>query len=166
MWTWFQSVDANHSGKITAQELNQALLNNNWSHFNAETCRLLIGMFDQDKDGTINVHEFSALWRYIQEWRTCFDRFDKDRSGNIDSNELQQALHSFGYQLSMEFCRVCTRGFDRSDKNTMKFDDFIQCCVMLKSLTERFKKMDTNRSGIVTVSYEQFLDMALENSLF
>ena len=37
----------------------------------------------------------------------------------------------------------------------MKFDDFIQCCVMLKSLTERFKKMDTNRSGIVTVSYEQ-----------
>ena len=44
-----QSVDANHSGKITAQELNQALLNNNWSHFNPETCRLLIGMFDQDK---------------------------------------------------------------------------------------------------------------------
>ena len=56
---------------------------------------------------------------------------------------------------SMEFCNLCTRVFDRSDKNTMKFDDFIQCCVMLRSLTEGFKRVDTNRSGIVTISYEQ-----------
>lgn len=27
------------------------------------------------------------------------DRFDKDRSGNIDSHELQQAFNTFGYQL-------------------------------------------------------------------
>ena len=44
-----QSVDADHSGKITAIELQQALLNSNWSHFNAETCRLLIGMFDANQ---------------------------------------------------------------------------------------------------------------------
>ena len=37
----------------------------------------------------------------------------------------------------------------------MKFDDFIQCCVMLRSLTEGFKRLDTNRSGFVTINYEQ-----------
>jgi len=42
-------VDADRSGKITATELQQALLNSNWSHFNAETCRLLIGMFDANR---------------------------------------------------------------------------------------------------------------------
>lgn len=47
--THTQAVDADNSGKITAVELQQALLNNNWSHFNAETCRLLIGMFDRNK---------------------------------------------------------------------------------------------------------------------
>ena len=36
----------------------------------------------------------------------------------------------------------------------MKFDDFIQCCVMLKSLTESFKRLDTNRSGVITINYE------------
>ena len=57
----------------------------------------------------------------------------------------------------MDFCKMCTRVFDRKDMNTMKFDDFIQCCVMLKSLTESFKKMDTNRSGVITINYETVL---------
>lgn len=39
----------------------------------------------------------------------------------------------------------------------MKFDDFIQCCVMLRSLTEGFKKLDTNRTGTVTINYEQVI---------
>ena len=55
----------------------------------------------------------------------------------------------------MQFCSLCTRVFDRGDTRTMKFDDFIQCCVMLRSLTEGFKKLDTNRSGVVTINYEQ-----------
>lgn len=50
---------------------------------------------------------------------------------------------------------MCTRVFDTQDKNSMKFDDFIQCCVMLKSLTDKFKSIDTDHDGIVDVSYEQ-----------
>ena len=69
-----QAVDDDKSGRITAKELRQALLNSNWSHFNSETCRLLIGMFDSNRDGTIEINEFAALWKYVQEWRQCFDR--------------------------------------------------------------------------------------------
>ena len=29
----------------------------------------------------------------------CDCRFDKNKSGNIDSDELKQALESFGYRL-------------------------------------------------------------------
>lgn len=158
-------MDNDNSGKITAIELREALVNSNWSHFNAETCRLLIGMFDRDGDGTINVDEFSALWKYVQDWKSCFNKFDRDGSGNIDARELQQALQSFGYQLSMDFCTLCTRVFDRNDKRSMKFDDFIQCCVMLRSLTEGFKKLDTDRNGVVNINYEQFLEMAIGNSI-
>lgn len=39
------TVDADKSGRITAIELQQALVNANWSHFNPETCRLMIGEF-------------------------------------------------------------------------------------------------------------------------
>ena len=44
-----QAVDADNSGSISADELQRALLNNNWSHFNSETCRLMVGMFDKDR---------------------------------------------------------------------------------------------------------------------
>ncbi len=58
----------------------------------------------------------------------------------------------------MNFCQLCTRLFDRADSNSMKFDDFIQCCVLLRSLTESFKRLDTDKDGVIDVSYEQVLD--------
>ncbi|XP_038064277.1 sorcin-like [Patiria miniata] len=165
LWHWFQAVDADHSGSISATELRQALVNGNWSHFNEETCRLMIGMFDKDRNGTINFSEFAALWKYIQDWKSCFERFDQDRSGNIDANELHHALKSFGYNVTPGFCSVLVQKFDRSDMRTMKLDDFIQCCVMIRSLTEAFKKKDAAARGIVRICYEDFLEMVLENAI-
>jgi len=43
VYSWFVAVDADHSNSISATELQQALTNGNWSHFNPETCRLMIG---------------------------------------------------------------------------------------------------------------------------
>ncbi|XP_064623217.1 programmed cell death protein 6-like isoform X2 [Lineus longissimus] len=165
LWGWFQAVDQDNSGKITSNELQQALLNNNWSHFNGETCRLLIGMFDRDRSGTIDVHEFQSLWQYIQQWKSCFDGFDRDRSGTIDVGELSQALTSFGYRLSMQFCQMVIMTFDRHSQGTIKFDSFIQCCTMIKSLTDKFRHFDTSQNGVIQIQYEQFLEMVLDNTL-
>ncbi|CAK8682364.1 unnamed protein product [Clavelina lepadiformis] len=161
---WFQSVDQDRSGKISALELQQALMNNKMKQFNHETCRLMIGMFDSNRDGTINLNEFSSLWNYIQQWRSCFDSFDTDRSGNIDCQELHKAFHTFGYKLSIDFCRLIVRVFDKSSANSIDFDDFIQVCVSLHTLTDKFRAKDTNQSGFVQLHYEQFLEMVLDNS--
>ncbi|CAG5115148.1 unnamed protein product [Candidula unifasciata] len=166
LWTWFQAVDADHSGKITANELQQALLNGNWSPFNAETCRLMIGMFDRDRNGSIDIHEFAALWKYIQDWKACFDRFDTDRSGNIDANELSNAFKTFGYQLSPQFSQLVVRVFDRNRGGySINFDDFIQACVMLKTLTDKFRVKDVSQNGQIRISYEEFLEMALDTTI-
>lgn len=165
LWTWFLTVDQDRNGQITVTELQQALLNGNWSPFNEETCRLMIGMFDRDKNGTIDIYEFSSLWSYIQDWKRCFDSFDLDRSGTIDSNELHQAFQRFGYRLSMNFCQLVIRRFDRHAVGTINFDDFIQACVMLKSLTDSFKAKDTEQTGVVNLHYEQFLEMVLDNTV-
>ncbi|XP_013402793.1 programmed cell death protein 6 [Lingula anatina] len=165
LWQWFQAVDQDRSGQITASELQSALVNGNWTPFNKETCRLMIGMFDKDRSGTIGVQEFAALWKYIQDWKSCFDGFDADRSGNIDANELNNAFRTFGYNLSPQFCQLVTRVFDRSGRGVMKFDDFIQACVMLKSLTDKFRMKDTSQQGVIRIHYEEFLEMVLDNTL-
>ena len=51
---WFQAVDSDRSGRITAPELQQALTNANWTHFNVETCNLMIGKLLQNTK-TINL---------------------------------------------------------------------------------------------------------------
>ena len=60
-----------------------------WTPFNPETVRLMIGMFDRDRSGTINFQEFGALWKYVNDWQTTFRSYDKDNSGSIDRQELK-----------------------------------------------------------------------------
>lgn len=61
----------------------------------------------------------------------------------------------FSSSRSPNFSNLCVRKFDRLNVHTMKFDDFIQCCVMLKSLTDAFRKHDHQQTGTVTINYEQ-----------
>ena len=159
LWGVFQSVDRDRSGSISANELQQALSNGSWTPFNPETVRLMIGMFDHDNNGTINFQEFGNLWKYITDWQKTFRTYDRDNSGSIDKNELQSALTSFGYRLSERFYGVLLRKFDRSGQGVVKFDDFIQCCVVIQTLTQAFQNYDTNRNGWIQINYEQFLSL-------
>lgn len=155
----FGSVDRDRSGQITAVELQQALSNGTWAPFNPETVRLMIGMFDHDHSGTIGFQEFSGLWKYVTDWQNTFRSYDRDNSGTIDKNELKTALTNFGYRLSDQFYTMLLRKFDRQNRGTIAFDDFIQCCVVLQTLTASFRQQDTQQSGWINISYEQFLTM-------
>lgn len=103
-----------------------------WTAFNPETVRLMIGMFDRDRTGTINFQEFGALWKYVTDWQSTFRSYDRDNSGSIDKGELKTALTSFGYRLSDRFYGILIRKFDRTGSGTVAFDDFIQCCVVIQ----------------------------------
>lgn len=47
-------------------------------------------MFDKTRSGRIDVYGFSALLRFIQQWRSLFQQYDRDQSGSISFSELQQ----------------------------------------------------------------------------
>ncbi|XP_074646117.1 programmed cell death protein 6-like isoform X2 [Tubulanus polymorphus] len=157
LWNIFQKVDKDRSGAINTTELQQALSNGTWTPFNPETVRLMIGMFDRDHSGTINFDEFMSLWKYITDWQNTFRGYDRDNSGSIDKRELQAALTNFGYRLSDQFYNLLLRKFDRQGRGTIAFDDFIQCCVVMQTLTASFQHHDTNRSGWININYESFL---------
>lgn len=38
------------------------------------------------RNGTIDIHEFVSLWKYIQDWKGCFDRYVQ--SGKYSDNYL------------------------------------------------------------------------------
>jgi len=69
-----------------------------------------------DNSGTINFNEFAGLWKYIEDWKRCFQAFDADRSGSINQAEMGNALRSFGFNVSPKFISTLIQKFDRYGK--------------------------------------------------
>ena len=43
----------------------------------------------------------------------------------------------------------------------ISFDRFVRACVVIKTLTESFQRLDTNRSGWIQINYDQFMETVL-----
>ena len=155
----FAAVDTDRSGSISDIELSQALSSGGMT-FSRKTCRYLIGMHDRDRSGTIDSNEFVSLWNYLQQWKTCFDRYDTDHGGTIDFSELQVALQQFGYNtMTPDFFRSVMRAYDEDKSGSIGMDEFIQLNCELHNLTATFKKLPADGQGRATITYEQFLQM-------
>ncbi|KAM6427913.1 peflin isoform 1-T1 [Liasis olivaceus] len=165
-FSWFHSVDADRSGYISTKELRQALVNSNWSAFSEDTCLMMMNMFDKSKSGRMDLYGFSALWRFIQQWRSLFQQFDRDHSGSINCNELHQALCQMGYNLSPQFSQLLLSRYSQKASNPgIQLDRFIQICTLLQSMTEAFREKDTGMTGSARISYEDFLMMSASRML-
>ncbi|KAI7830964.1 hypothetical protein BX661DRAFT_193524 [Kickxella alabastrina] len=164
---WFRAVDSDASGQLDAGELQRALVNGDWSQFSMDTVRLMIGMFDRDRSGTISFQEFIGLWSYINDWKECFRAFDRDNSGTIDRAELLQALNAFGFRVSPQVVDSLVRKYDiqgaNAGRGAITFDNFINACVTIRSLTDTFRRHDTDQDGWVNMSYDTFLQLVISN---
>lgn len=115
----------------------------------------MMNMFDRDNDGTISFDEFIGLWQYIERWKACFQRYDLDASGTIDSHELLNALRAFGYNLSEGIVALIVRKYDVRGMGDISFDNFVQSCVTIQTLTDSFRRIDVTGVGVVSMTYEQ-----------
>jgi len=173
LWSWFNSVDKDRSGSISASELQRALINGDWSAFDLDTVKLLMNIFDTDRSGTIGFSEFAGLWKYIKDWQGVFLHFDRDRSGTIDGQELQAALNQFGYRLSPQLLNLvqrkygsapapaAARGYPAAPQPGITFDRFVRACVAIKQLSESFSALDGDHDGWIQLSYEKFMETVL-----
>ena len=73
------------------------------------------------------------------------------------------ALNEMGFRVSPQFIQLIVNRYDTQAKRALKFDDFIQVCAMIRTLTEAFRAKDTSMSGQITISYEDFMCMVLLN---
>ncbi|KAG7549436.1 EF-hand domain [Arabidopsis thaliana x Arabidopsis arenosa] len=154
----FQAADQDGSGFIDDKEL-QGALSSYQQRFSMRTVHLLMYLFTNSNAMKIGPKEFTALFYSLQNWRSIFERSDKDRSGRIDVNELRDALLSLGFSVSPVILDLLVSKFDKSGgKNrAIEYDNFIECCLTVKGLTEKFKEKDTAYSGSATFNYESFM---------
>ncbi|KAL1815184.1 hypothetical protein DCAR_0519416 [Daucus carota subsp. sativus] len=154
----FQLADRDASGFIDDLELQKALTTYRES-FSLRTVRLLMYHFTNSSSRRIGPKEFTAVFYSLQNWRAIFERFDRDRSGKIDASELREALLSLGFAVSPAILDLLVSKFDRTGgmNKAIEYDNFIECCLTVKGLTEKFKEKDTAYVGSATFTYEAFM---------
>ncbi|CAI8592868.1 unnamed protein product [Vicia faba] len=159
----FQMVDRDRSGFIDDRELQQAL-SSSFHNFNLRTIRLLIFLFKHPQESlTIGPKEFTELWSCLGHWRGIFERYDKDRSGKIDPLELRDALYGIGYAVPASVLQLLLSKYSDGSSRRVElgFDSFVECGMIIKGLTDKFKVKDKRYSGSATLSYDEFMSMVL-----
>ncbi|KAL1813536.1 hypothetical protein DCAR_0625843 [Daucus carota subsp. sativus] len=154
----FQLADADGSGFIDDVELQRALSSCD-QNFSFRTVHLLMYHFTNSNARKIGPREFTELFYGLQHWRAKFESFDQDRSGKIDASELREAIRSLGYVLSPVVMDLLISKFDKygGASQAIEYDNFIECCLTVKGLTEKFKEKDSALCGWASFSYEDFM---------
>ncbi|CAN6445287.1 unnamed protein product [Victoria cruziana] len=97
----FQMIDTDNSGTITFEELKEGLKKVGSELMESEI-RSLMDAADIDNNGTLDYGEFLAATVHLNKMEkeevlfNAFSFFDKDGSGYITIDELQQACSEFG----------------------------------------------------------------------
>ncbi|KAL8496360.1 hypothetical protein ACS0TY_020174 [Phlomoides rotata] len=160
----FQMVDRNQNGFIEETELREALAWN-YQKFSLSTLRFLIFLFRDSRESSsrIGPKEFAAIWSCLSQWRGIFERFDRDRSGRIDAMELRDALYSLGYAVPPSVLQVLISRYDNGSGRRVEltFDSFVECGMIVKGLTEKFKEKDPRYTGSATLTYDTFMSMII-----
>ncbi|XP_077382450.1 sorcin [Festucalex cinctus] len=162
LYGYFVAV-AGQDGQISADELQRCLtqsgISGTYQPFNMDTCRLMINMLDRDMSGTMGFAEFKDLWQALNAWKNLFMSFDRDRSGTVEAQEMQQAIKSLGYNLSPNAMNMIMKRY--SINGRIPFDDFVSCCVRLRGLTDHFQRRDTTRNGTANFQYDDFIQVSM-----
>ncbi|XP_040382823.1 probable calcium-binding protein CML48 [Oryza brachyantha] len=161
----FRAADRDGSGSIDERELQDAL-SSAYHRFSIRTVRLLVFLFNNpasQSPSRMGPVEFVSLWNCLGQWRGIFDRYDRDRSGKIDKDELREALRSLGYAVPPSVLELLIANYNNgvSSRGALDFDNFVECGMIVKGLTEKFKEKDTRYTGSATFSYDGFLSMVI-----
>ncbi|XP_054856079.1 calpain-12-like [Eublepharis macularius] len=126
--------------------------------FSLKACQKIIQDFSKSGTGRLTLHEFMQLWTKIKEWEGIFIMYDMDRSGTMNSNEMQLALDAAGFHLNnqttMALVQKCANPWLQTD-----FDDFISLVVHLEAIFQRCKNRDSNGDGLIYMTQKEWMEL-------
>lgn len=78
-------------------------------------------MFDTQNTGAVDIHQFEKLFAYVNQWLNVFKTYDRNGSGLVDDQELNQGISWYfdctwriffkNYLFFDYFCSIFSNGF-------------------------------------------------------
>ncbi|OQR67257.1 peflin-like [Tropilaelaps mercedesae] len=159
----FKIIDTNNSGRLSRSEMFATFCNPNGSQFTRETIVLLCGMFDSDSSGGLDLHDFAQLYFFMEEWLSLWEKYDTERKGWMNADEMHRALVDLGYKyIEQSVVASLVRKLGKTGKKLYP-DAFIRICSVCKRVTDNFRKKDKRHDGKLRMNYNDFLKLSLRS---
>ncbi|ONK55374.1 uncharacterized protein A4U43_UnF4100 [Asparagus officinalis] len=126
----FKRMDTDNSGTITLEELKQGLLSEQGTKLSEAEVKQLMEAADADGNGTIDYDEFITATMQLnrmdkeEHLYTAFQFFDKDNSGFITREELEQALKEKGLYNGKEIKDIIDDA-DADNDGNIDYQEFV-----------------------------------------
>ncbi|XP_034923344.1 calcium-dependent protein kinase 34 [Populus alba] len=125
----FKGMDTDNSGTITLEELKQGLAKQG-TKLSEYEAKQLMEAADADGNGIIDYDEFITATMHMnrmdreEHLYTAFQHFDKDNSGYITTEELEQALRDFGMHDGRDIKEIISE-VDADNDGRINYDEFV-----------------------------------------
>ncbi|XP_020599955.1 probable calcium-binding protein CML41 [Phalaenopsis equestris] len=127
----FHLFDANHDGKLSADELRSIFSSDGGSeHFKPEQTSAALAGLDIDGDGLIGFNDFVAMMtaeeESEEELRRAFEEFEEEKgSGRISPAGLQRVfIRRLGEDRTVKDCEAMIKPFDLDGDGGLDFWEF------------------------------------------
>ncbi|GAB2272594.1 Calcium-dependent protein kinase 25 [Dionaea muscipula] len=145
----FRMIDTDNSGQITFEELKEGLKNYG-ANLEESEIRHLMQSADVDNSGAIDYGEFIAAMLHVNRLDredhllAAFSYFDRDGSGYITRDELQQACQEFGID-DIHFDEII-REVDQDNDGLIDYNEFV--AMMQRGNLDLGKKGAQKNTGV------------------
>ncbi|AMD18544.1 HBL358Cp [Eremothecium sinecaudum] len=162
----FQNHDSRKLERLTAEELQNILQNDDNTQFCMSSVNALINLFGASRFGTVNLPEFTSLYKRVKKWRMVYVDNDINGSFTISVTEFHNSLQELGYLIPFEVADKLFQQYSEymnNNKHTkeLKFDKFVEALVWLMRLTKTFRTYDTRQDGVATIHFKDFIETSL-----
>lgn len=151
--SWFQSVDTDRSGEISASELAQLKINNR--PLGPDMAKRLIAVFDKDRSGSISFQECTALNQFLVSLQNGFYGQDRNKPA-LPASEVARALQVAGFSLGPNVIQGLTLKYDTTRRGALTWDEFLAAASQLAYTRSVFEWSDTDHDGKATFDLEHF----------
>ncbi|KAI9114725.1 hypothetical protein K1719_014423 [Acacia pycnantha] len=124
----FKGMDTDNSGTITIEELKQGLAKQGIK-LSEQEVKQLLDAADADGNGTIDYDEFITATLHLnrinkeEHLYTAFQYFDKDNSGFITMEELEQALREYNMHDGRDINEILSE-VDSDNDGRINYEEF------------------------------------------
>ncbi|RUS85783.1 hypothetical protein EGW08_006412 [Elysia chlorotica] len=128
----FRAADKDGSGSLDVHELRDMLRKANCNITDSQIADAFVYLDGPHGDRRITLEEFvkgmTQMEQFIKKLGELFNKFDADKSGFLDKEELRKVLESCGHKFTEAEINEILRSADKSGDGKISFEEFFNAC--------------------------------------